>query len=120
MTRPITSAALSALLAVVCPGAALAHAWLESSVPAANGTLAPDSKEITLTFDEDVKPVSCKLIDGAGKEAAVLGKAHAAGETLHVPLVGRPMPGKYSLTCRVVGPDTHAVNGALNFVVGTP
>lgn len=117
VSRLIKTAAAFAALAV-CTGTALAHAWLESSVPAANGALAPDSKEITLTFDEVVKPVSCKLTDSAGKEAAVLGKASASGETLHVPLTARPAPGKYSLTCRVVGPDTHAVNGALSFIVG--
>ena len=109
----------AAAVTAVWPGLAMAHAWLESSVPAANGTLAPTAKEITLTFDEDVKPVSCKMANEAGKDASAFGKLSAEGVTLHVPLTARPAAGKYKLTCRVVGPDTHAVNGTLDFVVGS-
>ena len=102
---------------VFAPSVAFAHAEVVSSVPAENGPLAAGAKEIALTFDEDVKPVSCKLADEAGKDAAMIGKPAAKGATLHVPLNGALPVGKYNLTCRVVGPDSHAVNGSLKFVV---
>lgn len=97
--------------------AAFAHAWLESSVPPQNGALAPAAKEIDLTFDEAIKPVSCKIADQAGKDMAVIGKLAAKGVNLTVPLTAALAAGKYNLTCRVVGPDSHPVNNTLSFVV---
>ena len=97
--------------------AAYAHAWLESSVPAQNGALPGSAKEIALTFDEAIKPVSCKIADQTGKDMAVIGKLAAKGVNLTVPLTAALAAGKYNLTCRVVGPDSHPVNNTLSFVV---
>lgn len=104
-----------AVAGLMAPATCFAHAWLESSVPAQNGTLT--AKEIALTFDEAIKPVSCKITDAAGKDAPVVGKLAAKGVNLTVPLTGILAAGKYNLTCRVVGPDSHPVNNSLSFVV---
>lgn len=116
MARAATFLAVIAVSSVMAP-AAYAHAWLESSVPAQNGVLVPGSKEIALTFDEAIKPVSCKIVDQAGKDMAVIGKLAAKGVNLTVPLTAALAAGKYNLTCRVVGPDSHPVNNTLSFVV---
>jgi methionine-rich copper-binding protein CopC len=102
---------------LMAPTAAFAHAWLESSVPAQDGALAAAAKDIALTFDEDIKPVSCKITDVGGKDMAATGKPVAKGVHLTVPLTAALAAGKYSLTCRVVGPDSHPVNNSLSFVV---
>ena len=117
MKRRVQCLVAFAAAAVMAPAAAFAHAELVSSIPAQNGALPAGAKEISLTFDEAVKPVSCKVTDDAGKEADVVGKPTAKGENLRVPLKAVLPAGKYSLTCRVVGPDSHAVNDSLKFVV---
>ena len=114
MERAATFLAALAVSGLIAPGA-FAHAWLESSVPAANGVLA--AKEIALTFDEAIKPVSCKITDATGKDTPVVGKLAAKGVNLTVPLTATLAAGTYTLTCRVVGPDSHPVNNSLSFVV---
>lgn len=106
--------------AVLAPSIAFAHAELLKSEPAKDATLAPAAKEITLTFDEAVKPATCKLAMTDGMDAAALGKPRADGVVLHVPLVKPLAAGNYKLECRVVGPDSHPVNSALTFAVATP
>jgi methionine-rich copper-binding protein CopC len=50
---------------------------------------------------------------------ANIGKPHADGVVLHVPIQKALPAGKYSLECRVVGPDSHPVNNTLTFAVST-
>lgn len=111
----IFAAAISALL--MAPTAAFAHAELVKSEPAKDGTLAASAKEITLTFDEAVKPATCKLSMTDGMSATGLGKPHAEGMVLHVPIEKALASGKYNLECRVVGPDSHPINSTLTFAV---
>ena len=96
------------------PALAFAHAELLKSEPANDGTLAASAKEITLTFEEAVKPANCKLT-AEGKDVPGLGKPRADGVTLHVPLAKPLEAGAYALTCRVVGPDSHPVNNTIKF-----
>lgn len=108
------SAAIVAMLWM--PAAAFAHAELVQSDPAKDGTLPASAKEITLTFDEAVQPAACKLTS-EGKDVTGLGKPHADGMVLHVPIEKPLVAGKYSLGCRVVGPDSHPINSTLTFAV---
>jgi methionine-rich copper-binding protein CopC len=110
----IVSTVAAALLA---PTIAFAHAELVKSDPAKDGTLSAAAKEITLTFEEAVKPASCKLTMSDGMSMANIGKPHAEGLVIHVPISKALPAGKYSLECRVVGPDSHPVNNTLTFVV---
>ena len=101
-------------------GTAFAHAELVKSEPAKDGILLAAAKEITLTFDEAVQPATCKLTSGDGKDVTGLGKPHADGMVLHVPIEKSLAAGKYSLGCRVVGPDSHPINSTLSFAVSAP
>lgn len=103
--------------ALLVPTLALAHAELVKSDPVKDGTLLTSGKEITLTFEEAVKPASCKLTMADGMVMANIGKPRADGMMIHVPISKALPAGKYSLECRVVGPDSHAVNNTLTFAV---
>jgi methionine-rich copper-binding protein CopC len=99
----------------LAPTLAFAHAELVKSDPSNDGTLAPGAKVITLTFDEAVQPATCKLSTTEGKDVASIGKPHADGMVLHIP-ISKPLDGgRYSLACRVVGPDGHPINSAISF-----
>lgn len=104
-----------AFAVALMPGLALAHAELVKSEPANDGTLAASAKEITLTFDEAVQPATCKLTMADGMDVASIGKPHADGMVLHVPIAKPLAAGRYSLGCRVVGPDSHPINSAISF-----
>lgn len=98
---------------------AFAHAKLLSSAPAKDVAGASPA-EIVLTFSEAVSPAAITLADQGGGEVKSLGAARGEGSTLHVPVIGKLAPGRYTLSYRVAGADTHAVNGALTFVVAGP
>lgn len=106
--------ALLVFAVILSPAFAFAHAELLKSEPANDGTLAASSKEITLTFEEAIKPATCKLT-ADGKDVASIGKLHADGVTLHVPITKPLDAGAYALACRVVGPDSHPVNSVIKF-----
>lgn len=117
MKSYVAAAAIAAVCAL--PTAAFAHAELVKSDPSADGVLMASAKEVTFTFDESVKPAMCKLtLDG--QEVSSLGKPHADGVVLHIPIEKTLANGRYTLGCRVVGPDSHPINESISFVVSAP
>ena len=106
---------LTVIALTLAPALAFAHAELVKSDPANDGTLAAAAKEITLTFDEGVQPATCKLTMADGMDVASIGKPHADGMVLHIPIAKPLSPGRYSLGCRVVGPDSHPINSTISF-----
>jgi methionine-rich copper-binding protein CopC len=119
MCRQKVFGVLTGLIALVVAHSALAHAKLLSSMPAKDAAGASPT-EIVLTFSEAVTPASVTLADQDGHEVKSLGAARAEGAALHVPVTAKLMPGRYTLSYRIAGADTHAVNGALTFVVANP
>lgn len=116
--RSILRAAVGGM-AVLASREALAHAKLLASVPAKDAQ-GPSPAEIVLTFSEAVIPAAVTLADQGGTEIKSLGVARPDGGTLHVPVTAKLAPGRYTLTYRVAGADTHAINGVLTFVVAAP
>lgn len=108
-------AAQLAFALALAPTLAFAHAELVKSEPANEGTLAAAAKEITLTFDEAVQPATCKLTMADGMDVASIGKPHADGIVLRVPIAKPLVAGRYSLGCRVMGPDSHPINSTISF-----
>ncbi len=107
--------ARAAFAIALAPTLAIAHAELVKSDPSNGGTLAAGAKVITLTFDEAVQPATCKLTTAEGKDVASLGKPNADGMVIHV-AIAKPLDGgRYSLACRVVGPDGHPINSTISF-----
>lgn len=119
MSRQKVLGALAGLTALMAAQGAFAHAKLLLSAPAKDAAGASPA-EIVLTFSEAVTPASVTLADQDGHEVKSLGAARAEGAALHVPVTAKLVPGRYTLTYRIAGADTHAVNGALTFVVANP
>lgn len=115
--RLVVSLCLGVFASGIAASDALAHAKLLSSLPAKDAEGAAPA-EIVLTFSEAVTPAVVTLAGEDGREIKAVGTPRADGATLHVPVTSKLAPGRYTLSYRIAGADTHAVNGTLTFVVG--
>jgi len=117
--RPIRLA-LSFFPLLCWGGFALAHAFLESAVPAVGGTVSTPPKEVSITFTDEVEPSFSKIevTDAAGK-AVDSGGAHLSKESPKVLTVGlQPLPpGTYHVNWHVTSVDTHKSEGSFTFTV---
>lgn len=104
-------------LVLLAASGAQAHTQLKSSLPAEGGVLAPNAREMTLSFDGFIAEATCSARDSAGAAVAVVGAAKPQKEKLHVALTGELAPGNYVLTCRYKGTDRHELNATVNFSV---
>ena len=114
--RPI----LSLLVLLAClgmPTLALAHAALNSAVPADGSVLAAAPGRIELVFSEPVSPLALRLVgpDGA---ARTLDRFVLKDSTLVISPPAGLANGTYALSWRVVSEDGHPVGGALVFSIG--
>lgn len=115
-------AVLAALLALT-PARVAAHAFLESSDPAANAVLPAAPGTVTLRFTEPLETSYSKadLFDGAGTQIA--GTASAIGpdpNTMTVEIPPGLANGTYSLLWRTLSTvDGHTAQGYLPFTVGS-
>lgn len=112
-------------LALVVPGAAMAHPKLVSSSPAAGASVAKPT-EITLNFSETlVGPLSgIELVMtsmpgmASHKPMPITGfTARATGKTLKVKLPRALPAGSYTLKWHAVAADQHRVEGGYDFKV---
>ena len=99
----------------------LAHAGLESSVPAANAVLETGPPNIVLDFNEaiDAKLTDIELYDQTAKLVATGLPTAGSDSTIvqaSVPTIG---DGVYVVVWRVPSEDGHVVNGVYSFQVGT-
>ena len=119
---PILAAALLAL----SPAAALAHPKLVSSSPAANAVAASPGR-VTLRFSERLVPrVASATLTMTGMPGMadhppmpVTARTTVGGDgrTLLVTPNQRLVAGTYRVNYRVVGADTHPIQGAYTFRV---
>ncbi|NKQ57447.1 copper resistance protein CopC/CopD [Amycolatopsis sp. K13G38] len=115
---------LAAIALVSVPGTASAHAVLLSTTP--NGFQLLDSapSEVTMRFSEsiDVSLAEVRLIGPGGTNVDGVSKpAHAAAapDTIAATLPANLAKGTYTVTYRVTSADSHPVEGAFAFSVGT-
>jgi copper transport protein len=117
--RLAAAAALAMVLVLVSAGPASAHATLESTNPADGQHLDKAPTEVTLTFSEDIgaPPGAVRVFNNQGHRVDD-GDVKAHNETASVGLnsIG---DGGYVVTWRVISADSHPVNGAFTFTVGT-
>jgi len=96
--------------------AAHAHTPLKASVPAADAS-GPAPKALELTFGGDVRLTSVSLTDSGGAakhlDAVPTEVASKFSLAIHEPLAA----GKYTVTWRAVGGDTHIISGEFGFTV---
>ncbi len=102
---------------------ASAHATLESTDPATGTSVSASPGTVVLHFDEQVSvsPASIEVFNASAKRVD-------SGTTRHVPNDSRAVEtaiptslpaGGYVVTWRVVSADSHPVNGAFTFFIGT-
>lgn len=128
MRKSFLSLSLAGLALASLPGAALAHAKLVSSSPAANATVATaKAKSVNLVFNE-------KLIASTVKADLVMTgmpgmKDHAPMKIAFSSMMGKDgksmmlmpkkalSPGTYKVTWSAAGADTHRMGSEFSFTV---
>jgi len=110
---------LVASLALAFPGAASAHATLQSTTPRFGHEIQRTPPLIRLHFDQHVKvlPGAIKVLNGAGEDFAL--PAHVQGRSV----VARVKPlklGAYTVRWRAISADSHVVSGVWTFGVRVP
>jgi copper transport protein len=118
----IAVVAVAAVVALVAPGSASAHAYLVKTVPAASGVLDTPPKTVALTFDEAVEPrfaiISVTNASGAQETTGPVRRSPADPDTLVVPLRPNLPQGWYLIYWRAISVDGHPVQGAFTYAVG--
>jgi len=99
---------------------ALAHAFLDHSLPAVGSILHESPHEIRLWFTERLEPAFSKVrvLDKAGNRVDA-GDSHvdSADPTIVATTVSSLAPGTYRVVWRVVSVDTHVTEGDFTFEV---
>jgi len=111
---------LPLLVPAAFPAAALAHASLLRSDPAAGSVVPRAPTQIVLHFDEPVQDAGTSVVSAAGA-SVLLGRArleHGDSRALVVPLRSGLGDGDYTVRWRVVSSDGHIVSGVLAIGVG--
>jgi copper transport protein len=104
--------------------AALAHAQLLGTTPAAGATVASQPPEVIFKFNQNVGGTlgAVRVYDAQGNEVDNLDVSHPEGQEHWMGVGLKPgLPdGTYTATYRVISADTHIVYGGLVFNIGHP
>ena len=115
------SLALTALSAVLlCPTTLLAHAVLVKSAPAQRSTLAEPPPRVELWFNERLEPAYSKasVTNEAGAQVDLRDVAVSADDPRRLAVSLPPLiPGRYTVSFRVLSVDGHVVESTLTFTV---
>ena len=122
MTRRLIAAVAVAMVCGLAAAApASAHASLATSNPAAGAVLvvAPERVELTFTEGVDVVPNSIRVVADDGTEIAVGEAGQALGDESLTAELPDLADGTYVVAWKAVSADSHPVNGAFTFSIGT-
>lgn len=120
--RPaLVGAVLTAAVLLGAPSTALAHASLESSIPASNSVLEEPPTAIVLDFDDaiEVGVASIELFDGSGEAVEIDNPRWGDDETELTADVPELADGLYAVIWRVTSADGHPIDGSFSFQIGT-
>ena len=114
--------AAAALIALVAPATASAHAYLTKTVPTPGAILDTPPRTIALTYDEAVEPrfaiISVTNARGDQQTTAPVHRSPSNPDTLVVPLKPHLSTGWYLIYWRAISVDGHPVQGGYTFAVG--
>lgn len=114
-TRAATVAAVVLALLGLGAGSASAHTELAASEPSEGQVVTVPPQRLTLTFVEEVRPVSAQIeVRGPGGASVATGPAAVDGEVVVQP-VDITRNGAYLLSYRIVAGDGHPVTGQVTF-----
>jgi len=112
---------LTAALVLGPAGAALAHAHLVRSIPAANSTISAAPNRLWLTFTVAIRPtVSGVRLTGPDGRRTMLSPLTWDPrdiETVSAPLPARLAPGRYLVEWSALDPNAHRTRGAFAFTI---
>ncbi len=114
------STVVPALLLVLSPGLAFAHAQLRGSSPAVGGEVTGGPSQVELTFSEAIETrFSSVRVEDAARMQVDKGDLHAVpGDSRHVAIsLGALAPGQYQVEWHAVSVDTHRTMGRFSFTV---
>jgi methionine-rich copper-binding protein CopC len=118
MRRRLVLAGLAALL--LRPAAALGHAVLVKSVPAQRASLVEPPPRVELWFNERLEPAYSKALvtNEAGAQVDLRDVGVSAEDPRRL-AVSLPVlvPGRYTVSFRVLSVDGHVVESKLTFTV---
>ncbi len=119
--RVLVVGALAVVFVVVLASPAFAHASLVSTNPAPGAVLSGTPDAITLQFNEQVTVAlgGIRLYDQRGDRIATDPPTKPAGNSVSTATRGKLPDGSYVVTWRVTSADTHPVQSAFTFQVGT-
>jgi copper transport protein len=107
---------VAVLLAVAHPATVEAHAGLIASEPANDAALTAAPATLTLTFNEEVEPLTMRLLDGSGEAKSIAQVARDGARLVLTP--GTIGAGAHVLSWRVISSDGHPASGSLTFWLG--
>jgi copper transport protein len=102
---------------------AFAHAQLLGTSPTSGAVVARTPSQVVLTFGEAVQapPTAIEIYSAAGQLVRAGPVGHPSGRADQVEVtLPASLQGTYIVSWRVISADTHPVQGAFTFSVGTP
>lgn len=109
--------ALIAVILLLSPTLAAAHAVLVSSTPAQGERLSKSPQVLSLRFSEAVSRVDATLVGRDGEQVRL--RTVVAGGDVSAELISTLADGAYAFTWRAVSEDGHPVSASVVFSVGT-
>jgi copper transport protein len=119
--RVLTVVALAMLLVVGIAAPAFAHASLEGTTPVPGAVLTGSPNAVVLDFSEPVTVAlgGVRLYNERGERIATDPPTKPDGSTVSTATRGTLANGSYVVTWRVTSADTHPIQGAFTFQIGT-
>jgi copper transport protein len=122
MRRLLVFVTLVAGVIGLTAGPAFAHAVLEGTEPGAGATVKQSPKQITLSYSEPVEAsLGAVRVYNSRSDKVDVGNAHHPDGKASVVAVDTPEldDGLYVVTWRVISADSHPIQGAYTFTVGS-
>ena len=121
LRRLLVAAAVVAVVLLATAAPAFAHASLEGTEPAAGAVLTESPPAIELRFSEGVTVAlgGVRVYDADGARVPTDPPQKPSNDVVRVGVRGTLATGSYIVTWRVTSADTHPVQGAFTFQVGT-
>jgi copper resistance protein C len=119
--RLLAAVSLAAATLLAVAPVASAHTKLIGSNPASGAQVADAPHELTLTFNEPVRPEIAQVtVAGPGGLQWTVGQISAKDNALLVPVHPAGPAGPYTISYRIGSADDHPVTGTVAFTLASP
>ena len=109
---------LSVVLFLGALPSALAHTHLEKTSPADGAILDSSPSELTFHFSEPTRLTATTVQkEGEKQPVALKSTANTPAKDVNLTFPSRTTPGKYVVSWRAVGADSHVMSGKFRFTI---